>query len=175
MFGIIAVIACFVTLLFLILKSTLKEEARDAEHPQNNLQECAIPPKETGEKTYEIHLDAKAGFQIMEVRVDPIDVGPEETQTITVWVRDAGNNTITRISGVSARIATDHGSITRPFRLTGAHDQVSSPKKYGTEKALITSWEVLWIREDTNCETYKEVITATNNEGDEASFELRFR
>ena len=163
-FAVTAVIAGIIILFFII----------PARAPQN-LRECAMPLEETGGKTYEIPLDAKTGFQIMEVSVDPIDVGPEETQTITVWVRDAGNNTITGISDVSARIATDHGSITRPFVLRGAHDEMSSPKNYGPQKALITSWEGLWIREDTNCETYKETITATNNGGDEASFELRFR
>lgn len=168
MFAVTVVIAGLLALLFII-----------PDQPQKDLETCAIPLKEIGKKTYEIPIDAKTGFQITEISVDPIDVGPGETQTITVWVRDVGNNTITRISGVSARIATDHESRTRHLQLTGAHDEVSSPKKYGPEEALITSWEGLWIRDDTdtdtNCVIYTETITATNNEGDEASFELRFR
>jgi len=88
---------------------------------------------------------------------------------ITVKVKDDGNNTITKKSGVTANIQTDNkNTATAAFvmRLAeGSEDGFS----------LLTTWEGSWIRTDTSCYSYMETITATNDKGDETSVDLAFK
>ena len=123
----------------------------------------------TGKQTYEIQRDQPNAFGIVQVDVDPIDVEEGETQTITVKVRDDGNNIITKKSGVTANIATDNkNTAAAAFVMRLAEDSEDG-------SSLLTTWEGSWIRDDTNCHTYMETITAINDKGEEDRVDLSFK
>ena len=123
----------------------------------------------TGKQTYEIRTDKPNALQIVQVDVDPIDVKDGEMQMITVKVKDDGNNTITKKSGIKAIIHTDNkNTAAAAFVLRLAEDSQDG-------SSLFTTWEGSWIRDDTNCHTYMETITATNDKGDKTKIDLSFK
>ena len=139
------------------------------------LAEISVVPKPCldlrgiGKQTYEIQRDQPNAFGIVQVDVDPIDVEEGQAQTITVKVRDDGNNIITKKSGVTANIATDNkNTAAAAFVMRLAEDSEDG-------SSLLTTWEGSWIRDDTNCHTYMETITATNDKGEEDRVDLSFK
>ena len=122
----------------------------------------------TGKQTFDILTDKPNKLQIMQISVDPIDVKEGEMQTITVKVKDDNNDTITRESGVTAKIQTDNKNINVAFVLRLATDTEDN-------SALLSTWEGSWIKEDTTCSTYTESITVTNDKGDEHFIDLSFK
>jgi len=143
------------------------KEAPLAEVP--DLLKPCLPLRGTGKQIYEIKTDNPKVLGIVQVDVDPIDVEEGETQIITVKVKDDGNNTITKKSGVTASIQTDNkntAAVAFVMRLAEDSEDGSS---------LFTIWEGSWLRDDTNCHTYMETITATNDKGEEAFVDLSFK
>lgn len=123
----------------------------------------------TGKQTYEVITDKPSNLQIVQVDVDPIDVKKGETQIITVKVRDDGNSTITKKSGVFATIITDNRSVAAArFVMRLAEDSEDG-------SSLLTTWEGSWTREDSICHTYMETITATNAKGEEHFVDLSLK
>jgi len=123
----------------------------------------------TGKQTYDIQRDNPKSLGIVQVDVDPIDVEEGQVQIITVKVKDDGNNTITKKSGVTANIQTDNkNTAAAAFVMRFAEDSEDG-------FSLLTTWEGSWIRTDTSCHSYMETITATNDKGEEASVDLSFK
>ena len=123
----------------------------------------------TGEQTFKVMTDKPKTFRIVQVDVDPIDVKEGETQTITVKVKDDGSSAITKKNSIIANILTDNKSTaTAAFVMRLAEDSEDG-------SSLFTTWEGFWTRNDTNCYTYMETITATNGKGDVISVDLPFK
>lgn len=133
--------------------------------------EKCVPVPGEGKQTYNIRTDKPKDFEIVQVDVDPIDVKEGETQTITVKVKDKGNNTITKESGVLGSIKTDNKTTVAAFKLLRAEDEIAQDGS----RSLVTFWEGLWTRDDANCKTYMETFAATNDKGDEAKVDLAFK
>jgi len=166
----IAVLVLIVVLINFVGTSK-KESSKETFAPIAQKSKDCIPLSGTGKQTYEILTDKPNSLQIVQVDVDPIDVDKGETQTITVRVKDDGNNTITKSGGVTANIATDNKNTAAAFTLLRTEDEVAGD---GT-KSLVSLWEGLWERDDENCTTYMETITATNDKGEETKVDLSFK
>ena len=161
--GLVVVIGAII---LLITFAGQKESPARKEAPLTG--ECRPVPG-NGKQTYDIKTDKPKSLQITQVVVDPIDVKEGKTQTITVKVKDGGNNTITKESGITATIFTDNtNTAVKEFVLRLAKDTED-------HSALLTTWEGSWIRDDSYCNTYMETITATNDKGDETKVDLSFK
>jgi len=133
--------------------------------------EC-LPLYGTGKQTYSVLTDNPQNPQIVEVEVDPIDLKQGETQTITVKVKDKGNNTITKQSGVFAKIFLDNKNLAASLKLVKAEDVEEN-----STKSLLTTWQGFWTQgqENSKCYQYMETITARNSKGEESSVDLSFK
>jgi len=159
LFFIIIVIAVITVLCVfcLINKGPAEEMVKEEELP------VGVTPLAQGKQTYFIQTDKPKNPQIIQVDLDPFDVKVEETQVLTVMVKDTENNPITQENKVEAVIFTDNTSTTVPFKLI----QADGPD-------LITTWEGSWIAQDTNNFIYGVTITATNNQT-QSFIDLSFR
>lgn len=116
-----------------------------------------------GKQTYFVQTDKPKNPQIIQVDLDPLDVKVNETQVLTVMVKDTENNPITKENKVEAVIFTDNTSTTVSFKLVLAD---------GPD--LITTWEGSWTAEDTHDIIYSATITVTNSQG-QSFIDLSFR
>ena len=166
--GILALLLVVAAVVYFGMSATKQpKEAPLAEVP--DLLKPCLPLRGTGKQIYEIKTDNPKVLGIVQVDVDPIDVEEGQAQTITVKVRDDGNNTITKKSGVTANIATDNkNTAAAAFVMRLAEDSEDG-------SSLLTTWEGSWIRDDTNCHTYMETITAINDKGEEDRVDLSFK
>lgn len=124
-----------------------------------------VSPYASGKQTYEIVTDRPQSFQIIQVDVDPLDVKQGETQTVTVQVKDAENNPITKENEVKAIVYTDSISTSLSLSLKKAED---------SDSATITTWEASWVCQDTYDIIYTMTIKA-KSVTKEHSIDLSFR
>ena len=166
--AVIAVIAGL-SVLYLVSKGPIKTPVKE-EKPSAKISEELPPgvaPLPQGKQTYYIRTDNPKNPQITQVDLDPLDVKIEETQTITVKVKDTESKSITNDYKVEGIIFTDNASSTIPFKLIRA----DGPKD---TSELITTWEASWQAEDTTFHTYMVTIIAKNNTG-QSKVDLSFR
>ena len=137
------------------------------DHVEEIVEEEELPAEVTslaqGKQTYFIETGEPKNLQIIQVDLDPLDVKIKETQVLTVIVKDAENNPITKENKVEAIIFTDNTSTTVPFKLI----QADGPD-------LTTIWEGSWTAEDTHDIIYSATITATNSQT-QSFIDLSFR
>ena len=130
--------------------------------------EC-LPLYGNGKQTYDILADKSQNPQIVQVEVDPIDVRRNQTQTVTVKVQDKNSNAITKESGVAVNVFTDNQNFVAALKLVKAEDM------QGDSTTLLTTWQGSWVREDSNCNTYMQTITAVNSKGEKTKVDLSFK
>ncbi len=152
----IAIIA-ILCVLYLSNKEPAEEMVKEEEFP------AEVTPLAQGKQTYFIQTGRPKNPQIIQVDLDPFDVKVDETQVLTVIVKDTENNPITKENKIEAVIFTDNTSTTVPFKLI----QADGPD-------LTTTWEGSWIAQDTNNFIYSATITATNSQT-QSFIDLSFR
>lgn len=163
----ISILALVIGIVFVLVLVGQKKEAPLAEEGKPCI---ALSGK--GKQTYEIRTGNPGNLQIVKVEVDPIDVKEGGKQKITVQVKDMNNDTIAKESRVEANIFTDNKSTAiaaTAFKLARAEDTKDNGK------ALLTTWVGYWTRDDSNCHTYMETITAVNNKGEKTKVDLSFK
>jgi len=131
--------------------------------------EC-LPLYGTGKQTYSVLTGKPQNPQIVQVEVDPIDVRRNQTQTVTVKVQDKDNNTITKESGVLVKIFLDNKNLAAALKLVKAEDMQEN-----SATSFLTTWQGSWVKEDSNCNTYTQTITAKNSKGEKSSVDLSFK
>ena len=164
--GVSFVVVIIIAVVILTTLQKPKEQAPSGEAP---LAAKCRPVPGKGKQTYDIKTDVPKDLQIVQVKVDPIDVKHGDTQKITVKVKDKNNNSDVSKATVFANISTDS-------KYTAA--SVFTLRKQQTAKddsSLLTTWEGSWVRDDDYCNVYQESIIATNDKGDEAKVDLSFK
>jgi len=141
------------------------EKARLAQEPK-----ACLPLYGHGRQTYDVLTDKPQNPQIVQVEVDPIDVQQNQTQTVTVKVKDKDNNTITKESGVLVKIFLDNKNLSAALKLVKAEDMQED-----SATSFLTTWQGSWVKEDSNCNTYMQTVTAKNSKGEESSVDLSFK
>lgn len=123
-----------------------------------------------GKQTYDVLTDKPQNPQIVQVEVDPINVEQGQTQTVTVKVKDKNNNTITKESSVLVKILLDNKNLSAALKLVKAEDVQEN-----STTSFLTTWQGSWVKEDSNCNTYMETITAKNSKGEQSFVDLSFK
>ena len=104
-----------------------------------------------GFQSYSIPTDSLKSFKIIQVDIDPFDVKKGEIQTVTVYVEDIENNSITEENKVEAIVYQDNISTSFSFDLK---------KIGGSDTSTITMWQGSWKCEDTYDFKYTMAIIA---------------
>jgi hypothetical protein len=118
-----------------------------------------------GFQSYSISTDSPKNLQIIQVDIDPLDVGKRKTQTVIVYVEDIKNNPITEENKVEAIVYQDN--ISTPFSF-------DLKKIEGPNTSTISIWQGSWKCEDTHNLKYMMTITAKTTD-DNDSITLTFR
>lgn len=122
-----------------------------------------VLPIASGKQTYTVLTDKPSDFQITQVDLDPLNVQMNQTQTITVYVKDKENHPITKRTGVAGVIHTDNGKTKVEFALKQADGPPS-----------LTKWQGTWTLQDTINKQYMATISAFADFG-KSSTDLSFR
>lgn len=121
-------------------------------------------PLASGKQTYEILTDASRRFKIIEVELDPLDAKQGEGQMVTIQVKDIDNEPITQENKVTGLVYTDNTSTPFSFSLKKVED---------VDGATVTTWEGLWVCQDTYGVIYTMTIKA-KSAAQEHSIDLTF-
>jgi len=120
-------------------------------------------PLAQGEQVYSVMGGGSKSPEIIEVRLNPLDVKVGNEQIITVKVQDADTDTITGDTGVVVTYLTDNGSSSINLKLRRVDDP-----------PIEMTWQGIWVPEDTHDLLYGAIIKAVSTSGEE-ELELMFR
>lgn len=130
--------------------------------------EGEVLPLGQGKQTYTILTDKPSEYQIMRVDVDPQNVKRGETQTVTITVKDAKNNPITKENIVQGTVFTDLKTTDFVAALVQAGGLPAG------EADLTTIWRGSWTLDDTIESRYMITINAKNASSN-SKVDLSFR
>ena len=114
------------------------------------------PPLASGEQPYAV--STKDNPRITQVVLNPLDVNKFASQTVSVKIQETNEKPITEVTG---KALTD--SMSFPFTLS----LIDGTDTNGT-------WQGSWFNEDSYCQNYMLIITATSESG-QSKVELAFR
>lgn len=114
------------------------------------------PPLAPGEQTYSV--TTKDNPKITQVVINPLDVNKFATSTVSVKIQETNEKPITEVTG---KALTDNSSF--PFSLS----LIDGTNTNGT-------WQGSWFNQDTYCQNYMLIITATSQSGT-SKVELTFK
>ncbi len=114
------------------------------------------PPLASGEQTYAV--STKDNPKITQVVINPLNVNKFASQTVSAKIQETNGKPIT---GVTGKALTNNMSF--PFSLS----LVNGTSTDGT-------WQGSWFNQDTYCQNYMLIITATSESGT-SKVELAFR
>jgi len=165
LFSLFFLAICLVIFLFLFFSSP--KEPVEIENQESAITENQrtgeVLPIVSGERTYAVHTGDPTNPQIMQVKVDTLDLKIGETQTITVQVKDTDNEPITSKNKVNVTYYTDNGSTTIPLLLK----RVDGPP-------ILTTWQGIWECGDTHDYIFEASVFAASEFG-ESFVDLSFR
>jgi len=118
-----------------------------------------------GFQSYKVLTDSSKSLKIVQVDFDSLDVKKGKTQTVTVYVEDTKNNSITEQNKVEAIVYQDNTSTSFSFEFKEAN---------GSDTTTITKWQGSWECKDTHETIYKMDITAKSADNSD-SVVLTFR
>jgi len=122
-----------------------------------------VVPLAHGKQTYFIKTGKPRNPQILQVDLDPLDVKIGKEQILTVYLKHSTGEAITSKNAVTAIYHTDNGS-----------SNVSLKLKKAEGNPLETTWQGVWIPEDSYEHTYSCSIVAKSAEG-QSRIDLTFR
>ncbi len=117
-----------------------------ASQTTQGIQDCSSSVA-SGAQTYFVRTQNQP--QIMQIDINPLNVQPANSQSVTVKIRDTNNNEITTVSGT---VQLDHGS--QSFSL----ELISGTTLNGT-------WQGTWSLQDGYCTNYMLTIMAVSASG----------
>jgi len=117
-----------------------------------------------GFQSYKGLTNSSKSFKIIQVDIDPFDVKNGKIQTVTVYVEDTKNDSITEENKVEIIVHQDN--ISTPFSLEF--------KEVKGSTSTVTKWQGFWECKDTHDSKYVMTITA-KSANDSHSVDLTFR
>ena len=114
------------------------------------------PPIASGEQTYAV--STKDNPKITQVVINPLDVQKYASSTVSVKIQETNEKPITEVTG---KALTDSMSFPFPLSL------IDGTNTNGT-------WQGSWFNEDSYCQNYMLIITATSESG-QSKVELTFK
>jgi len=114
------------------------------------------PPLAPGAQTYAV--STKDNPKITQVVIEPLDVNKFASQTVSVKIQETNEKPITEVTG---KALTDSMSFPFPLSL------IDGTNTNGT-------WQGSWFNEDTYCQNYMLIVTATSESGT-SKVELTFK
>lgn len=124
--------------------------------PEDGKAIACDPPIASGAQTYTV--TTKDNPRTTQVVIDPLDVQKNATQTASVKIQETNGKPIAQVTGEAI---TDSKSIDFSLSLIDGTDT------NGT-------WQGSWLNQDTHCQNYMLIITATSESG-QSNVDLAFR